>query len=296
MYLLETNKLTKKYSGRAVVNAVDMHIEQGDIYGFIGKNGAGKTTLMRMVLNLAFPNEGEIRVFGSTNLSEAGKKIGSLVENPGFYHNCTARENLLRFSTLYGADAKKVDEILQFVGLADTGKKKAKQFSLGMKQRLGIAIAMLGEPELMILDEPVNGLDPAGMKEIRDLIVRLNQERGVTFLISSHLLEELSKMVTKYGIINDGSLIEEISAEELERRCSHKLKIVVDDAEQARTVLEKWYPDVEMEIEGETIFLGNHLEDSARMNQELVAAGIMVSELCVQNGNLEEYFMQRIGG
>lgn len=208
-YVIETQNLVKQFKTKLAVNDVSIHVKRGDIYGLIGKNGAGKTSLMKLILGLTNPTQGKIFLFGNENLNGGRKKIGSLIEAPGLYKNCTAYENMLRFATLYGANQKEIKPLLQRVGLENTGAKKAGEFSLGMRQRLGIAIALLGKPEILILDEPINGLDPAGIKEIRDIIIGLNQE-GVTFIISSHLLDELAKVVTNYGIIADGSLIEEI--------------------------------------------------------------------------------------
>ena len=219
--ILKTNHLTKRYGHRAVVENLSMTIHQGDIYGFIGKNGAGKTTLIRMVTGLAAPSDGSIQLFGSGSLLEGRRRIGTVIEAPAFYPGMTARENIIAFSRLQGLrDFSHVEELLELVGLDHTGKKKCRNFSLGMKQRLAIAIALIGDPELLILDEPTNGLDPEGMKEVRDLILKLNQERGITVLVSSHILGELSKFATRYGIIHDGKLIEEFTEEDLWRRCA----------------------------------------------------------------------------
>lgn len=201
--ILQTTNLSRQFGKKMAVNNVNMTIHKGDIYGFIGKNGAGKTTFMRLVLGTAFPSKGEIKLFDGEPFDKARRKIGSLIEAPGLYKNCTAYENLKQFSLIYGGTDAEIKEILSLVGLADTGNKKAGKFSLGMRQRLGIAIALLGNPEFLVLDEPVNGLDPAGMKEVRDLILKLNHIKNITILISSHLLDELSKIVTRYGIIND---------------------------------------------------------------------------------------------
>lgn len=219
--ILKTNHLTKRYGHRAVVENLSMTIHQGDIYGFIGKNGAGKTTLIRMVTGLAAPSDGSIQLFGSGSLLEGRSRIGTVIEAPAFYPGMTARENIIAFSRLQGLrDFSHVEELLELVGLDHTGKKKCRNFSLGMKQRLAIAIALIGDPELLILDEPTNGLDPEGMKEVRDLILKLNQERGITVLVSSHILGELSKFATRYGIIHHGKLIEEFTEEDLWRRCA----------------------------------------------------------------------------
>nr|WP_326167284.1 ABC transporter ATP-binding protein [uncultured Lachnoclostridium sp.] len=219
--ILKTNHLTKRYGHRAVVENLSMTIYKGDIYGFIGKNGAGKTTLIRMVTGLATPSDGSIRLFGSGSLLEGRRRIGTVIEAPAFYPGMTAYENIIAFSKLQGLhDFSHTEDLLELVGLTHTGKKKCRNFSLGMKQRLAIAIALIGDPELLILDEPTNGLDPEGMKEVRDLILKLNQEKGITVLVSSHILGELSKFATRYGIIHHGKLIEEFTEEDLWRRCA----------------------------------------------------------------------------
>lgn len=227
--ILKTNHLTKRYGHRAVVENLSMTIHQGDIYGFIGKNGAGKTTLIRMVTGLAVPSDGSIQLFGSGSLLEGRSRIGTVIEAPAFYPGMTARENIIAFSRLQGLrDFSHVEELLELVGLDHTGKKKCRNFSLGMKQRLAIAIALIGDPKLLILDEPTNGLDPEGMKEVRDLILKLNQERGITVLVSSHILGELSKFATRYGIIHHGKLIEEFTEEDLWRRCARDGRQEID--------------------------------------------------------------------
>ncbi|WP_243425779.1 MULTISPECIES: ABC transporter ATP-binding protein [Faecalicatena] len=227
--ILKTNHLTKRYGHRAVVENLSMTIHQGDIYGFIGKNGAGKTTLIRMVTGLAAPSDGSIQLFGSGSLLEGRRRIGTVIEAPAFYPGMTARENIIAFSRLQGLrDFSHVEELLELVGLDHTGKKKCRNFSLGMKQRLAIAIALIGDPKLLILDEPTNGLDPEGMKEVRDLILKLNQERGITVLVSSHILGELSKFATRYGIIHHGKLIEEFTEEDLWRRCARDGRQEID--------------------------------------------------------------------
>ena len=219
--ILKTNHLTKRYGHRAVVENLSMPIYKGDIYGFIGTNGAGKTTLIRMVTGLAAPSDGSIQLFGSGSLLEGRRRIGTVIEAPAFYPGMTARENIVAFSKLQGLhDFSHTEDLLELVGLTHTGKKKCRNFSLGMKQRLAIAIALIGDPELLILDEPTNGLDPEGMKEVRDLILKLNQEKGITVLVSSHILGELSKFATRYGIIHHGKLIEEFTEEDLWRRCA----------------------------------------------------------------------------
>ncbi|MCR5692141.1 MAG: ABC transporter ATP-binding protein [Eubacterium sp.] len=294
--ILKTRDLTKKFGNNLAVNQVSMNIQKGDIYGFIGKNGAGKTTFMRMILSLARPTEGEIELFSDRDLGKNLHRVGSLIEAPGLYNKATAQENLYRFAKLYGSDPGRIPEILDFVGLGNTQNKKAGAFSLGMRQRLGIAIAMLGDPEFMVLDEPVNGLDPAGMREVRNLILRLNQERGITVLISSHLLEELSKLVTRYGIINNGTLIEEITASELEEKSGKYIKISVDQGPRAAEILGTIVAPEKIQLQGNEIRVLSDFDKAGLMNQTLVKEGIMVDSLYAQTRGLEEYFMARIGG
>ncbi len=294
--VLRTVGLTKRFGRASAVDHVSMTVNKGDIYGFIGKNGAGKTTFMRVVLGLSAPTEGTVELFGGLSPEEAGKKIGALIEAPGIFPHCTAKENMKRFAILKDEDESKIDGLLDFVGLGDVGNKKAGKFSLGMKQRLGIAIAMLGDPELLILDEPVNGLDPTGMKEIRDLILRLNREKGITVLISSHLLDELSKIVTRYGIINNGVLVDEIDASEMKAKTGHRLIIVVDDVEKAVSLLEKEVGKNSIGINGHAIGLSSGLDRTAELNALLVKNGVAVSSLSVKTDGLEKYFIEKVGG
>ena len=294
-YIIETNNLTKQFPNKLAVDHINMHIKRGDIYGFIGRNGAGKTTAMKLILGLLNPTDGNIKLFDSDNLNSQRCKIGSLIEDPGLYKNATAFENMKRFSILYGGTDEDIKEILNLVGLGNTGNRKAGQFSLGMKQRLGIAIALLGNPEVLVLDEPINGLDPAGIKEVRDTILKLNQEKGVTFLISSHILDELAKITTTYGIINDGRLIEEIAADELMERCRTNLKIRVSDVNKAIEILTENKYLNNYNSDSESITMYDNYEDSATINELLVKGGVKVFELSPSNSGFEEYFIERIG-
>ena len=294
-YIIETKELVKQFPGKLAVDHINMHVKKGDIYGFIGKNGAGKTTTMKLILGLLKPTEGSIFLYGSDKLDQHRIKIGSLIEAPGLYKNCTAFEIMKRFSILYGGTDQEIKELLELVGLGNVKKRKAGAFSLGMKQRLGIAIALLGNPEILILDEPINGLDPAGIKDIRDIIIKLNKERGVTFLISSHILDELSKVATRYGIVHDGVLVEEIDADVLMEKCRSNLKIGVDDVNKTIEILKKAglldkYDSNESEI---TMF--NNFDDAAKINELLVKGGVKVSSLAPSNAGFEEYFIERIG-
>ncbi|MBE6133663.1 MAG: ATP-binding cassette domain-containing protein [Erysipelotrichaceae bacterium] len=296
-YIIETTDLTKSFNNKKACDEVNMHVKRGDIYGFIGRNGAGKTTVMKLILGLLTPNKGNISLFGSsTNLNESRKKIGSLVETPALYKNATALENMKRYAILFNGKEEEIKEILDLVGLANTGKKPAGRFSLGMKQRLGIAIALLGNPEILILDEPINGLDPAGIKEVRDTILKLNKEKEVTFLISSHLLDELGKITTTYGIINNGKLVEEIDAEELKRRCEDHLLIKVNDVDKALHILKDNDLLGRYTKESDNVFtLYDNFDKASAINTLLVKNDIEVFELTPNVTGMEEYFIERLG-
>lgn len=292
-YILKTENLTKVYGKAKVVNAVSMHVKKGDIYGFIGKNGAGKTTFMRMVTGMASPTEGRLELFGRKDLEKQRKRIGSLIETPGLYPNMTARENLEVLRKSYGiSDKNVIEEMLNLVGLGGIDKKKVKNFSMGMKQRLGIAVSLFRNPDFLILDEPINGLDPSGIKEIRDLLLRLNQEREITILISSHILGELSKVATRYGIIRDGCLVEEFAAETLSEKCRRCHKLVVDKAELAANILEEKLHITEYDIPEQGIIrIFGHLEETGKVNRELVGGSVEIIESYIAGQDLEGYFM-----
>lgn len=292
-YVLKTDNLTKMYNGVKVVNAVNMHVKKGDIYGFIGKNGAGKTTFMRMVAGLAAPLEGSIELFGSVDADTQRKRIGTLIENPGIYPGMTAKDNLEIVRRCLGVTDKGiVDEMLKLVGLQYVGKKKVKDYSMGMKQRLGLAIALLRNPDFLILDEPINGLDPEGIRETRDLLLKLNRERHITILISSHILGELSKMATRYGIIKNGVLIEEFGADELEDRCKRCLKLEVDNTALAANILETKLAITEYDVPaaGE-IRVFERIRDVVDINQALIEGGVGITKSYTAGKSLEDYFM-----
>ena len=292
-YIVETDNLVKIYGLHKVVDNVSIHVGRGEIYGLIGKNGAGKTTLMRLILGLAEKTSGNIYLYGKNENEAPRNKIGALVESPALYKNETAFENMKRVAILTPTSDEKLKALLSVVKLDDTDKKKVKDFSLGMKQRLGIAMALVGDPDLLVLDEPINGLDPAGIKEMRDLILTLN-EKGVTFIISSHLLDELGKIATTYGIINHGR-IEEISAEELKQKCKKHIRIVVDDTKKAKQIIESMDKNYEVEIVHNEIIIDNEIEDSSKINAKLVTSGINVLEVDVVSMGLEDYFIARLG-
>ncbi len=296
-YVLRTENLTKIYGSQRAVNSVNIHVKKGDIYGFIGKNGAGKSTLMKMVAGLVAPSEGKIELFGSSDIEKQRIRIGSLIEEPGLYPGMTAAENLEVYRRAYGiTDGNVIRDTLDFISLGDTGKKKVGKFSMGMKQRLGIAIALLRSPDFLILDEPINGLDPAGIREVREFLTALNKEKNITIMISSHILGELSKIATTYGIIRDGELVEEFSAKELSMRCRRCQKLVVNNVERAVNILEEELQIKEFDVpEASVIRIYEHLEDIAKINHKLSISGIEIKESYLAGQDLESYFMERIG-
>lgn len=294
-FVMRTMNLSKMFKKNLVLNNVNISIRKGDIYGFIGPNGAGKTTAMKVILGLLTASAGEVELFGTIGNNAGLKRVGSLIESPGLFPDCTALENMKRFSILGGGTVDEAQNLLRVVGLADVGKKKVKAFSLGMRQRLGIAVALIGRPELLILDEPVNGLDPMGMKNVRDIIQNINKEMGVTFFISSHLLGELEKISTVYGIINKGVLVEEITAAELETRCRRSLRIRCSEPQKAASLLREQFNAGECTIDGDILNIDADVNRSAIMNRALVEGGIWVSELRVNNVSYEDYFLNRMG-
>lgn len=297
-YVLKTKDVTKVYGEHKAVHGVSMHVKKGAIYGFIGKNGAGKTTFMRMVAGLAAPTEGTIELFGSSDLENQRKRMGSLIENPGVYANMTARENLEVIRRNFGITNKQaVDDMLAFVGLADTNKKKVKNFSMGMKQRLGIAISLFCNPDFLILDEPINGLDPEGIKEIRELLLKLNREKGITILISSHILGELSKIATHYGIIRKGVLVEEFEAAELSDRCRRCQKLIVDNDELAVSILEDKLHIDNFDVPKQGVIrVFDNFDMQEQINRELIIGGVNIKESYLAGQDLESYFMDLLGG
>ncbi|MGG4266603.1 ATP-binding cassette domain-containing protein [Peribacillus simplex] len=300
-YVLKTNQLSKRYKNQFALNKVNLSIEKGSIYGFIGQNGAGKSTLTRLVSGLAIPTSGTIELFGETserNLIQTRKRIGAMIEEPALYPHMTAAENLEAHRLLKGIPGKEcIEKTLTLVGLLDMGKKKAKNFSLGMKQRLGLAIALLGDPEFLILDEPINGLDPMGVVEIRELLKKLNSEKGITILISSHILSELHLLATHYGIIHKGELIEELTLNELEEKCRQYLHIKVDKAEKAATIIETTLSTNDFEVMPDGgIRLFKYLNQPGIVSTTLVNEGLVIEQFMPMGQDLESYFTNRIGG
>ena len=297
-YVLRTDNLTKAYGKNIVVDGVSMHVEKGAIYGFIGKNGAGKTTFMGMVAGLAAPTNGTMELFGAQNLERQRTRIGCLIESTGIYANMTAKENMEVIRRQLGiADRQSIEKIIDFVGLNGAGKKKVKHFSMGMKQRLGIAIALFRNPDFLILDEPINGLDPEGIIEIREMLLQLNREQEITILISSHILGELSKIATHYGIIREGILADEFAADTLKERCRRCHKIIVDNTELAVNILEEKLHIVNFDVpEQNLIRIFEKLDETEYTNKALITGGVNIKESSLAGQNLEEYFMELLSG
>lgn len=298
-YVISTSGLTKRYHGYAAVNKVSLHVRKGEIYGFIGRNGAGKTTFMKMICGLSAPTEGEMELFGKSGreLPQIRERVGNLIEIPGLYPGMTAYENLNCKCIAMGIHRKGyIDEILDIVGLKDVGKKKVKNFSLGMRQRLGIGMAMAGEPDLLILDEPINGLDPQGIVEVREMIKRLNREKNMTIMVSSHILEELYRIADTFGIIDKGCLVQEVSKEELGKKCSDYIKIGTKIAEQVCTVLSEMGISDYKVIDSSTVYVYERLDMVADINTMLCSRGCVIESIHVVKENLENYFLSITGG
>lgn len=298
-YVLRTNNLGKHYRHFKALNGLSMNVPKGAIYGFIGKNGAGKTTLIRLICGLQTPSFGSYAIYGRENtdkdIIKSRRRMGAVVETPSVYLDMTAEDNLKQQYRILGLPSfDGLSDILNMAGLSDTGKKKVKNFSLGMRQRLGIAIALVGDPDFLVLDEPVNGLDPKGIIEVRELILKLNRERQITVLISSHILDELSKLATHYGFIDNGNLIKEISAEELNDTCRKCTRIEVTDTEILARVLEDMQMDYKiLSADKADIFAKVNI---TRLVLALSAAGCEVLSVQERGESLESYYLSLTGG
>lgn len=301
-YVLQTAALTKSYRGNRVLNGVTMNIRRGDIYGFVGENGSGKTTVIRLITGLIYADSGEFTLFGIKSsdpaIREARARVGAIVESPSIYLNMSAKENLLMQSGILGIhDEEKCKATLQTVGLGNLwdSKKHAGDFSLGMRQRLGIAMALLGNPEFIILDEPMNGLDPAGIVEIRELILHLNRNMGITFLISSHILTELALVATRYGIISRGKLLQEISADELEGVCRHTTEIKVTDRMALVTLLAPDFDNTQMFLVENGVRIEGDIDLNAVLGK-VIGAGLTITAVNTHRSSIEDYYLSMIGG
>lgn len=299
--ILRTSGLTKKYKTHTAVDGVSISLKKGEIYGFLGQNGAGKTTTIRMIMGLIKPTSGQIQLFGQdagSGRKAAFERIGSMIEIPGFYPNLTAAENLDIHRRMMGMGNKEsIEEALEQAGLLGTGNKRVKNFSLGMKQRLGIARSLLHHPELLILDEPTNGLDPAGIKEVRQLIIELASKRNIAILVSSHILSEVQQMATKIGIIHQGILVEEIEQHTLQMKNRHCMEFKLSNDREAAMLLEQKLGIHDYTVpEPGVVRIFEQLSESALINRTLVGHGIDVAEITMVRETLEDYFLSLTGG
>ena len=294
-FIVQIRGLTKKYKNKTVVDNVSLSVEEGKIYGLIGVNGAGKTTLMKMLCGLTKPDEGDIILMGSSNMCTQLEKVGYSIEYPALYPEFDAFENMMAQGILLNCTKKEtIYRILELVGLKEI-HKKVKTYSLGMKQRLMIALSLLGNPRLLILDEPMNGLDPIGIKQVRDLFYELNKE-GISFIISSHILDELSKISHKFGIMDSGKLIKEITQEELHNLNSHKILIEVDCVEKALEILQEEFGQSNIEVNKHTIILSDCNSDQkiSNINFKLLSYGIGITKFVSLESDIESYFLKLI--
>ena len=300
MTVLVTRNLTKRYKNITAVDHVSLTVEKGDIFGLIGQNGAGKSTFMRMVTSLSHPDSGEIELFGessSKKLTQSRTRMGAMIETPALFSNLTAYQNLEYYRLQRGiVEKNRIREVLELVNLTDTGNKKFKNFSLGMKQRLGLAVAMLSHPDFLIFDEPTNGLDPTGIIEMRDIMKRLNQE-GITLMVSSHILTELAHVANKYAIIHEGKLIKTLTEEQLNEECKRAIAITVDDTKKTVVILESKLGIKDYkQVSDNEIRVYDFVENPTELNFILNQEGIRVSNLHVIGDSLEDYYTKVIGG
>ena len=297
-YVLQTNSLTKKYKRFQALNGLTMNVPKGSIYGFVGKNGAGKTTLIRLICGLQEPTSGDFTLYGIRNDSKdiyKSRRMGAVVETPSIYMDMTAEDNLKQQYLVLGLPSYDgIPELLKLVGLENTGKKKAKNFSLGMKQRLGIAIALVGDPDFLVLDEPANGLDPQGIVEMRELILILNRKRQITVLISSHILDELSRLATHYGIIDNGRMVKELSAEELDAACRKCVRMEVTDTAALARVLESM--NLEYKIISPTTADVFAKVNVTQLTIALAKESCEVLSMQEMDETLESYYISLVGG
>ena len=298
MDCLQTRQLVYRYGQDTVLDGIDLRVPEGSIYGFLGPNGAGKTTTLRLILGLLARQQGEITLFGERlerNRIGILRRIGSMIESPSFYEHLTARENLRLLQTIHRCPPQRIDEVLALVGLADTGRKRTSQFSLGMKQRLGIAIALLHDPALLILDEPTNGLDPNGIVEIRELLKRINRERGITLLVSSHLLGEIEKLVTHVGVLHRGRLQFQGTIEALKQQQQTMRAVMLRTGDRDATLRVLAAAGVTADAQDDGIAIPPlPRERVAAINRALVAAGVEVYEIGLERNDLESIFMDLV--
>ncbi len=298
--VIQTHQLMKTFKDVQVIEPLDFTLRQGEICALIGRNGAGKSTIFKMLSGQLLPTSGEMRLFGKTG-NEAGEtrgRMGFLVETPAFFPNFTAVQNLEYYRLQRGiVEKKRVREVLGIVGLAHEKRKKFREYSMGMKQRLGIALCLLSHPDCLVLDEPINGLDVEGIREIRNLLVRLNEEQQITIFISSHILAELHMLATRFVFLKDGAIVEDVSKETLQTKSRKQLVVAMDDSATAARLLEQAYPDIDYRVLPDGVLaIHNHIDQSGDINRLLLTNGVSVTEFRVEARNLEEYFLGLVGG
>lgn len=291
-YLLTTTNLTKTYGTKDAAKDINIHVREGEIYGLIGRNGAGKTTVMRMISGLSKPTSGTYQMNGENKFG-----VGVLIESPGIYPNMSADENIRLKCIAMGCYSKGyVDKLLRTVGLENVGKKKAGSFSLGMRQRLGIGLALVGDPKMIVLDEPINGLDPQGIVEVRQTLEKLKESKGITIMISSHILDELGKLADSFGIIHGGRLIDEFTIDELAERCGQYVTVKTDNNDKAVSLLKgSGFSETSIDSEG-NIRINYALDRTVEITRDLVTNGIGVKEIFIKNTSLEDYYLSVTGG
>lgn len=297
--ILRASNVSKIYGKHKALDKVSLEIKRGMVYGIIGANGAGKSTFMRTVMGLISSDEGDIELFGQTGqkgLQLARRKMGQSIETPALYPELTAQKNMQVQAANGGVGDREINELLAMMNLSHTGKKKVKNFSLGMRQRLAIACTLVTNPEFLILDEPINGLDPSGIVEMREIIQRLVSERGITVLLSSHILDELSQIATHYGILHEGKLINELSRDELSEVTRQYIELETHSSDKAVTVLDELGIKDYKVISSTVINIYERLDDAAKINHALVSAGVAVSRIATTRQKLEDYFLQLTGG
>lgn len=298
-YVLKTNELKKEYRKFTALNGVSMNVPKGSIYGFVGKNGAGKTTLIRLICGLQLPTGGDFELYGikntDKNISRSRRRMGAVVETPSIYLDMTAEDNLKQQYRILGMPSfDGIGELLKLVGLENTGRKKARNFSLGMRQRLGIAVALCGNPDFLVLDEPINGLDPQGIIEIRELILKLNREKQITVLISSHILDELARLATHYGFIDSGKIVREMSADELMAACRKCVRVTVTDTKPLVTVLDEMGMEYKI-IDSKTADIYGK-PNITKLAADLSEKGCELFSMQEQDESLESFYISLVGG
>ncbi|WP_066193497.1 MULTISPECIES: ABC transporter ATP-binding protein [Gracilibacillus] len=297
--VIQTNQLTKTFKKEEVIKPLDFSVGKGEICALIGKNGAGKSTIFKMLSGQLMPTAGDIHLFGATgnDLAEAKKRMGFMIETPAFFSDFTASQNLEYFRIQRGVvEKQRVQEVLQIVDLAKQKKKRFREYSMGMKQRLGIALSLLSSPDCLVLDEPINGLDAEGIREMRRLLLKLNQEKQITILISSHILTELQLLATRFVFVKDGQVVEDLSKADLDEKSRKQIQLKVEDTAKAVQLLERNYGDIRYKVlPDQMITIQNYIEEAGNINRLLIENGVVVMEFRLEALNLEEFFLGLVG-